>query len=47
VVIGGLTMGTLLALFVVPVLHTYTDDLARFALAAARRLRRRRGESVA
>ncbi len=29
VTIGGLTIGTLLALFVVPVLHTYTDDLAR------------------
>jgi HAE1 family hydrophobic/amphiphilic exporter-1 len=28
VTIGGLTMGTVLALFVVPVLHTYTDDLA-------------------
>ena len=47
VVIGGLAMGTLLALFVVPVLHTYTDDLARLALAAARRLRRRKEESVA
>jgi HAE1 family hydrophobic/amphiphilic exporter-1 len=29
VTIGGLAIGTLLALFVVPVLHTYTDDLAR------------------
>jgi hydrophobic/amphiphilic exporter-1 (mainly G- bacteria), HAE1 family len=47
VIIGGLAMGTLLALFVVPVLHTYTDDLARLALAAARRLRRRKEESVA
>ena len=47
VVIGGLTMGTLLALFVVPVLHTYTDDLAALVLGAARRLRRRREESVA
>ena len=28
VVIGGLTIGTVLALFVVPVVHTYTDDLA-------------------
>jgi len=47
VVIGGLTMGTLLALFVVPVLHTCTDDLTGFALAAARRLRGRRREFVA
>ncbi len=39
VVIGGLTMGTVLALFVVPVLHTYTDDLARLAVVGARRLR--------
>ena len=38
VVIGGLAIGTVLALFVVPVLHTYTDDLAR---AIGRRLRRR------
>ena len=29
VTIGGLTIGTVLALFVVPVLHTYTDDLAK------------------
>jgi HAE1 family hydrophobic/amphiphilic exporter-1 len=28
VTIGGLAMGTILALFVVPVLHTYTDDVA-------------------
>jgi hydrophobic/amphiphilic exporter-1 (mainly G- bacteria), HAE1 family len=28
VTIGGLTIGTVLALFVVPVVHTYTDDLA-------------------
>jgi HAE1 family hydrophobic/amphiphilic exporter-1 len=41
VVIGGLTMGTVLALFVVPVLHTYTDDLAKLALAGFRRLRGR------
>jgi HAE1 family hydrophobic/amphiphilic exporter-1 len=41
VVIGGLTMGTVLALFVVPVLHTYSDDLAKLALAGIRRLRRR------
>jgi hydrophobic/amphiphilic exporter-1 (mainly G- bacteria), HAE1 family len=39
VVIGGLTMGTVLALFVVPVLHTYTDDLTKLALARLRRLR--------
>ncbi len=38
VTIGGLTMGTLLALFVVPVLHTYTDDLAKLATRGARRL---------
>jgi HAE1 family hydrophobic/amphiphilic exporter-1 len=41
VVIGGLTMGTVLALFVVPVLHTYTDDLTKLALAGLRRLRGR------
>lgn len=39
VIIGGLTMGTLLALYVVPVLHTYTDDLANLVRAAIRRLR--------
>jgi HAE1 family hydrophobic/amphiphilic exporter-1 len=39
VVIGGLTMGTVLALFVVPVLHTYTDDLTKLAIAGLRRLR--------
>jgi len=38
VTIGGLTMGTLLALFVVPVLHTYTDDLATLAARGVRRL---------
>jgi len=43
VVIGGLTMGTVLALFVVPVLHTYTDDLAKLVLAGSRRLREWRG----
>ena len=42
VVIGGLTMGTLLALFVVPVLHTYSDDLTHLARAALRRLRKRK-----
>jgi HAE1 family hydrophobic/amphiphilic exporter-1 len=41
VTIGGLAMGTVLALFVVPVLHTYTDDLARAARSAIARLRRR------
>ncbi len=42
VTIGGLTIGTLLALFVVPVLHTYTDDLAGLVRAVLRRLRPRR-----
>jgi HAE1 family hydrophobic/amphiphilic exporter-1 len=42
VTIGGLAIGTVLALFVVPVLHTYTDDLARLVRAAVRRLRNRR-----
>jgi HAE1 family hydrophobic/amphiphilic exporter-1 len=42
VTIGGLAMGTLLALYVVPVLHTYTDDLARLARAALARVSRRR-----
>ncbi len=40
VIIGGLTMGTVLALFVVPVLHTYTDDLT---LLLGRLFRRRKG----
>jgi hydrophobic/amphiphilic exporter-1 (mainly G- bacteria), HAE1 family len=44
VVIGGLTMGTMLALFVVPVLHTYTDDLARLVKAGVGRLARRRAD---
>ena len=44
VIIGGLTIGTVLALFVVPVIHTYTDDLAELARAAVRRLR---GQSAA
>jgi HAE1 family hydrophobic/amphiphilic exporter-1 len=47
VVIGGLSIGTLLALFVVPVLHTYTDDLAVLVVALARRLLRRRKETAA
>lgn len=42
VTIGGLAIGTVLALFVVPVLHTYTDDLAALIRGAWRRLRRRR-----
>jgi HAE1 family hydrophobic/amphiphilic exporter-1 len=41
VTIGGLCVGTVLALFVVPVLHTYADDLARLAHSAVARLRRR------
>jgi multidrug efflux pump subunit AcrB len=44
VTIGGLGIGTLLALYVVPVLHTYTDDLARRASAAWHRLRGRKAE---
>ena len=47
VVIGGLTIGTLLALFVVPIIHTYTDDLATMIRVALRRLLRRRGEAQA
>ena len=47
VTIGGLTIGTVLALYVVPVLHTYTDDLQSLVRAAVRRLRRRREEPVA
>ena len=47
VTIGGLTIGTVLALFVVPVLHTYTDDLASVVRATLRRLRRRTAEPVA
>jgi HAE1 family hydrophobic/amphiphilic exporter-1 len=42
VVIGGLTIGTVLALFVVPVLHTYTDDLARALAVLSRHVRRLR-----
>jgi hypothetical protein len=38
VIIGGLTVGTVLALFVVPVIHTYTDDLARFVRSGVWRL---------
>ncbi len=47
VVIGGLTMGTVLALFVVPVLHTYTDDLARLVRAGLGRLSARRRRPTA
>jgi HAE1 family hydrophobic/amphiphilic exporter-1 len=47
VTIGGLTIGTVLALYVVPVLHTYTDDLASLVRATLRRLRRRRKEPLA
>jgi HAE1 family hydrophobic/amphiphilic exporter-1 len=47
VVIGGLTMGTVLALFVVPVLHTYTDDLAKLVRAALGRVRARPQEPTA
>jgi len=47
VVIGGLTMGTVLALFVVPVLHTYTDDLARLVRTGLGRLRARGQEPPA
>jgi hypothetical protein len=42
VVIAGLAVGTVLALFVVPVVHTYTDDLARLAQTGWRRLTGRR-----
>ena len=47
VVIGGLTMGTFLALFVVPVVHTYTDDLTNLVrVALGRVLRRGAGAEV-
>jgi HAE1 family hydrophobic/amphiphilic exporter-1 len=42
VTIGGLAIGLVLALFVVPVIHTYTDDLGMFVRAALTRRRRRR-----
>ena len=42
VTIGGLAIGLVLALFVVPVIHTYTDDLTVFLQAARTRRRRRR-----
>jgi HAE1 family hydrophobic/amphiphilic exporter-1 len=47
VVIGGLAMGTVLALFVVPVLHTYTDDLAKLVRTGLGRLRARPQEPTA
>jgi len=47
VTIGGLAMGTLLALFVVPVLHTYTDDLATLVTRGVRRVRKKRKEATA
>jgi HAE1 family hydrophobic/amphiphilic exporter-1 len=47
VVIGGLTMGTVLALFVVPVLHTYADDLAKLVRARLDRSRARGQEPTA
>ena len=49
VVIGGLIMGTLHGLWVVPVLHTYTDDLIQVLGALPGRLRRlrRRAEAQA
>jgi HAE1 family hydrophobic/amphiphilic exporter-1 len=46
VVIGGLIMGTLHGLWVVPVLHTFTDDLERLAHRAFARLSGRRHEIV-
>jgi HAE1 family hydrophobic/amphiphilic exporter-1 len=47
VTIGGLAIGTLLALFVVPVVHTYTDDLARLVRTMVRRIFRKGGEVAA
>jgi HAE1 family hydrophobic/amphiphilic exporter-1 len=46
VVIGGLIMGTLHGLWVVPVLHTYTDDLIVLAQRLAARLRRREARTA-
>jgi len=42
VVIGGLTIGTFLALFVVPVVHTCTDDLANLLRSVLGRVLKRR-----
>jgi HAE1 family hydrophobic/amphiphilic exporter-1 len=47
VTIGGMLVGVGLALYVVPVVHTYTDDLARAVGALVRRRWRRRGETPA
>jgi HAE1 family hydrophobic/amphiphilic exporter-1 len=47
VTIGGLAIGTVLALFVVPVLHTYTDDLTRLLRALVRRVFGRGREAAA
>jgi multidrug efflux pump subunit AcrB len=44
--IGGLAVGTVLALYVVPVLHTYADDLASRVRAAVGRRRRGREEET-
>jgi HAE1 family hydrophobic/amphiphilic exporter-1 len=41
VTIGGLSIGTLLALYVVPVLHTYTDDLTVWFRTAFRKIFRK------
>jgi len=46
VVIGGLAIGTVLALFVVPVVHTYTDDLANLVRAALGRTRKKTKEEA-
>jgi HAE1 family hydrophobic/amphiphilic exporter-1 len=46
VVIGGLAIGTVLALFVVPVIHTYTDDLANLVRAVLRRAPKKTGEEA-
>ena len=46
VIIGGLTIGTVLALFVVPVVHTYTDDIARGLRGVIARVRARRRHEV-
>ena len=46
VIIGGLIMGTLHGLWVVPVLHTYTDDLERLVHRLIARVTRPRKEAV-
>jgi HAE1 family hydrophobic/amphiphilic exporter-1 len=45
VTIGGLCLGTVLALYVVPVLHTFADDGARLAGRILARWRRRPAEA--